>query len=37
MLGQELTMTVESIKTNVQIEESRFQPPDDIKALIAKP
>jgi len=36
VLGQEILMTLESLKTNVEIEESRFQAPEEIKALLAK-
>jgi zinc protease len=36
VLGQEIVMTLDSLKTNVEIEESRFQAPEEIKALLGK-
>jgi hypothetical protein len=33
VLGQEFTITVESLKTNVEIPKDRFALPDDVKAL----
>ena len=35
VLGQEFTVTVESMKTNVEIPKERFALPDDVKALAA--
>ena len=35
VLGQEFTVTHESIRTNVEIPKERFALPDDVKALVA--
>jgi hypothetical protein len=34
VLGQEFTVTHESIKVNVEIPKERFAIPDDVKALL---
>jgi len=36
VLGQEFTVTLESVKTNVDIPNDRFALPDDVKALAAR-
>jgi zinc protease len=35
--GQEITMTIQTVKVNQNIPASQFDPPADIKALLAKP
>jgi len=35
VLGQEFTVTLQSMKTNVEIPRERFALPDDVKALAA--
>src|SRR5258708_17765314 len=35
VLGQEFTVTLQSMKTNVEIPKERFALPDDVKALAA--
>lgn len=37
VLGQEFTVTVQSVKNNVEIPKERFALPDDVKALAAQP
>ena len=36
VLGQEFTVTVQSVKTNVEIPKGRFNVPDDVKALAGR-
>ena len=36
VLGQEFTVTLQSVKTNVEIPKNRFKVPDDVKALAAR-
>jgi hypothetical protein len=36
VLGQEFTVTLQSVKTNVDIPKDRFAVPDDVKALAGR-
>ena len=37
VLGQEFTVTLESVKNNAEMPKDRFALPDDVKALVAQP